>query len=104
MRTTGSKRWSADETIIAEQYRAEGRSYTEIGKLMNRERRTVARALNGIVDEPHVLDPADRVEIPTDALSERDYRLSLVPRDLTAWVCGDPLPGYSEADRARNGA
>lgn len=34
-----------------------------------------------------------------DALAERDIRLSIAPRDLTAVLLGDPLPGYSALDR-----
>lgn len=45
-----------------------------------------------------------RPEIPTltpDMAAERDRRL-LAPRPLTAWVCGDPPPGFSELDKRRN--
>lgn len=34
-----------------------------------------------------------------DLLAERDHRLSLQPRDLTAEFCGDPKPGYSALER-----
>ena len=33
------------------------------------------------------------------ALAERDWRAGLAPRDLTAALCGDPLPGMSALDR-----
>lgn len=33
------------------------------------------------------------------AFTERNHRLSLAPRDLTAAIFGDPLPGYSALDR-----
>lgn len=33
------------------------------------------------------------------ALAERDRRLALAPRSLSAALCGDPLPGYSALDR-----
>lgn len=37
---------------------------------------------------------------PTSSLlEERDRRLSISPRDLTAAFFGDPLPGYSALDR-----
>ena len=34
-----------------------------------------------------------------DALAERDHRLSLAPRDLTAALMGDPAIGRSALDR-----
>jgi hypothetical protein len=36
------------------------------------------------------------------ALADRDRRAELEPRDLTAWFCGDPLPGMSALDRRRH--
>lgn len=43
-------------------------------------------------------DPMARV-VPQKVLDERDYRLSLPPRDLTAAFFGDPAPGYSALER-----
>ena len=37
--------------------------------------------------------------IPNEVLFERDKRLALAPRDLTAAICGDPLPGHSALER-----
>jgi hypothetical protein len=34
-----------------------------------------------------------------DIIAERDRRLALSPRSLTAAFCNDPLPGYSALDR-----
>lgn len=45
------------------------------------------------MERPSAIRPAPGV------VEERDYRLSLAPRDLTAAFCGDPLPGYSALDR-----
>lgn len=44
-------------------------------------------------------DAVDRVSIPESVLIERDRRYTLVPRDLTAVLMGDPLPGLSALDR-----
>jgi hypothetical protein len=38
----------------------------------------------------------------TKLLAERDRRLSIAPRDLTAQLLGDPLPGFSALDRRKN--
>lgn len=40
------------------------------------------------------------LSIPPEVLADRDYRAGLVPRDITALICGDPLPGYA-ADQVR---
>ena len=43
---------------------------------------------------------ADQVkEIPQQVLADRDHRATLVPRDTTAMLMGDPVPGYSAAER-----
>lgn len=36
---------------------------------------------------------------PLDVLAERDERLARMPRDTTAALLGDPLPGLSALDR-----
>lgn len=41
----------------------------------------------------------DRVDIPEAVTAERHHRATLVPRDTTALRMGDPLPGYSAADK-----
>lgn len=38
-------------------------------------------------------------EIPDEVWADRDRRLGLTPRDLSATLCGDPLPGYSALER-----
>lgn len=37
--------------------------------------------------------------VPDSALREWRVRLSINPRNLTAAICGDPLPGYSALER-----
>ena len=39
---------------------------------------------------------------PRDVLFDRDVRLTLVPRSLTAALLGDPLPGRSALDKRMN--
>lgn len=41
----------------------------------------------------------DVLEIPREVLAEREFRLSLSPRDLSAAIFGDPPPGYSALER-----
>ena len=46
-----------------------------------------------------VLD--ERILIPDEVLAERDRRLALEHTSVGAFLCGDPLPGYSALDRVR---
>lgn len=39
------------------------------------------------------------IRVPQDVLADRDRRLTLSHRSLTAAFCGDPLPGQSALDR-----
>ena len=53
---------------------------------------------------PHLngtLFPVDgnHVTVPESAQADRERRYALHPRDLTAALVGDPLPGYSALDR-----
>lgn len=41
------------------------------------------------------------LQIPVEVLADRKKRAGLFPRDITARLLGDPLPGYSEAERVR---
>ncbi len=38
--------------------------------------------------------------IPPEVLRDRDHRANLRHPNVSAEICGDPLPGYSAADRA----
>jgi len=40
-----------------------------------------------------------KLEIPPSVLADRDRRLHLRPRDVSAALCGDPLPGRSALER-----
>lgn len=40
-----------------------------------------------------------RAPICAVVLADRDLRCNARPRDLTAALCGDPLPGYSALER-----
>jgi hypothetical protein len=44
-----------------------------------------------------IVKPAERP--PAAVMAERDYRMALAPRDTTAALLGDPLPGRSALDR-----
>ncbi len=44
-------------------------------------------------------NPGPIMRASPEALADRDRRLSLPDRDLTATYCGDPKPGYSALER-----
>ena len=43
--------------------------------------------------------PVMATRAPDEVLAELEARLKLKPASLTAYFCGDPLPGYSALDR-----
>ena len=87
--------------------RAEGRTLKEIGQAIGFSFSSVADVINGrrrrvknyrvVRAQPH----ADCVnQRPPDyVIAERDRRYTVAPRDNTAALLGDPLPGYSALDR-----
>lgn len=104
-----------------------GWSYTKIGRLMNVDTKTVRtrvdpeyaeamrefwrdrsahrRLINKTFNTDKLGLGLGNGPRPTaDILSLRDYRLSIPPRDLTAHLLGDPIPGESALDRKLAGA
>lgn len=65
-----------------------------------REKRALYNSLNGPILRASDIESRSDVQIPDDRIAERDHRRSLFPISLTARMMGDPLPGYSAADRA----
>lgn len=114
------RRWSRDEGERAFQLRAEGNTHAQIAAALGRtasqveqffryrrltveqrERRN-ERALNAYRqwrDEAPTYRTEIEVRVCPDALADRDYRLSLPPRNLTAAIFGDPAIGYSALER-----
>ncbi len=90
--------WTEAELEQVRGMRAAGVGYAEIARKIGRncssvwvkfEKRT-SRALAG---KPH----ADQV--PDSVIAERRRRSYLHRTTITSEICGDPLPGYSAADR-----
>ncbi len=63
-------------------------------RTIQRSRRDTNHRWKSIVDFDHVIN------IPEAVKDDRDHRATLVPKDTTALRMGDPLPGYSAADKA----
>ncbi len=88
-----------DEIHTARLMRRESKTIEQIARLMNRSRTSVGEACRGYA---RVIQQQARIVIvPDHVKAERDRRLALEPRDLTAAIAGDPLPGMSALERKR---
>lgn len=113
------RRFTDTETQELMRLLEEGWSFRAVGRALNRStgsinerikwlrrtpeeheavnsRRNAVRSPRGIVVSAELgkgIKPDERV------LRDRDRRLALPPRNLTAAICGDPLPGSSALDR-----
>ena len=88
-----------DEVHTARLMRREGRTIKQIALHMNRSRALIGDACRG--HARLVQQQAPVVNVPDSVLAERAARLALSPRDLTAAIAGDPLPGMSALERRR---
>jgi DNA-binding CsgD family transcriptional regulator len=86
-----------DEIHTARLMRREGKTIEQIARHLGRSRETISEACKGLARI--VIHDAHVVAIPDHVLTERDRRLAQPPRDLTAAIAGDPLPGESALDR-----
>lgn len=98
-------RWSSEQTEVAVAMRKAGSSFAEIAAAVpGKTAKAVCSALRRAGLEATRRLPmiaATEVTISPDELADRERRYSLRPRDLTAALTGDPLPGYSALDRRR---
>ena len=79
--------------------RREGKTIEYIALHLNRGRALIGEACRGHARV--VQQQAQVVNIPASVLAEREARLALSPRDLTAAIAGDPLPGMSALERGQ---
>jgi len=99
-------KWTAEQVATLKKMRRESKSYADIatatGRTIKAVQVKVINMRNGR-DQSARIHPDGRVlsvNQPTeDVLIERNKRLALSPRDLTAAMFGDPLPGYSALER-----
>ncbi len=108
-----------DELFVREMYEA-GASYDEIAERMSRTVHSIKAKIKRLLMSPEQLaarraqDNACKrkakeryesvlyvvpVVTPSPVIADRDARLSIAPRDLTAQLLGDPLPGYSALEK-----
>ncbi|MBZ0149131.1 MAG: helix-turn-helix domain-containing protein [Pseudorhodoplanes sp.] len=92
-------RLTSDEIRTARLMRREGRTIEYIARHLGRSRGLIGEVCQGHARAIH--HNAQAVHIPAPVLAARDERLALSPRDLTAAIAGDPLPGLSALDRRK---
>ncbi len=90
--------WTEAELEQVRGMRAAGVGYAEIARKIGRNCSSVwvkfeKRPALRIAGEPLVS------QIPDEVYDERKKRSCLYRTTLTSEICGDPLPGYSAADR-----
>lgn len=90
--------WTTRELFRARQLKSR-MTYQQLAVELGRSFGSVRARLKK--DEPAHIEQDERVDVPRNAIEEREHRLLLEPRDLTAAFCGDPLPGYSALERMR---
>ena len=92
-----AERLTSDEIHTARLMRRESRTIEQIARHLNRSRALVSKACKGYARV--VQQQAQVVNVPACVLAEREARLALSPRNLTAAIAGDPLPGMSALER-----
>lgn len=114
--------WTPEEWERAKQLMAEGAGYDKIAERLGRSRKAVKSKFQEMNRSPKQKEAKleyqrrkrsegkgvgreaagirDQHEMPcAEIFIERNRRLSLAPKSLTAAFFGDPLPGYSALDR-----
>lgn len=91
------REWTPADTEMLEALLTEGLNKNQIAETMGRARQVIHRRITGELstnpsDRRRVVADADfKITIPPEVLADRDRRLSMQPRDLTALLCGDPI-------------
>jgi response regulator RpfG family c-di-GMP phosphodiesterase len=88
---------TSDEIHTARLLRREGKTFGQIARRLGHSRESIRDVCKGLARI--VIHDVKAVAIPDHVLAERDQRLARQPRDLTAAIVGDPLPGRSALDR-----
>lgn len=97
---TNARRMNAKTKALVVEMRANGARLSEISRVVGFNPSTICNFLKGM-EMPDYLrkETVSHVAVPQHVLGEREHRSWLLPRDLTAALFGDPLPGYSALDR-----
>lgn len=98
-RDGGEGLWSPDESAELLRLFAQGRPARVIAARLKRSVHAVIAKRTHLRTAAGEVSAADAAA--TRARAERDYRLSLPPRSLTAALMGDPEPGRSALERRK---
>jgi len=99
-RCTNGRRMNAKTKALIVEMRANGARLSEISRAVKFNPSTISLFLKGMEMPLHLQrETVIHVEIPQRVLEERERRYNLAPRDLTAMLLGDPLPGMSALER-----
>jgi hypothetical protein len=93
-----------DEIHTAWLLRCESKTVAEIARVLGRDPALIEHACRNFTMKRVAERPVKTLIIPDGVMAEREYRLSLRPRDLTAAIAGDPLPGMSALEKKRRRA
>jgi len=88
-----------DEIHTARLMRRECKTVEEIARHLGRSRTLIGEACKGFTLNRMMQQQIESVKIPEHVQAERERRLSLQPRNLTAAIAGDPLPGMSALEQ-----
>ncbi len=91
------KRWTDAELEQVRELRSAGMGYADIARKIGRNISSVWVKFEGRPKEP--TDAVISANVPDAVYAERRRRSMLSRTTLTSHLCGDPLPGYSAADR-----
>jgi Myb-like DNA-binding domain len=105
-------KWTDEETAILEAFAAEhvriGRiPWLRLAEMLGRTKHSCEdkwariRARNQQLPQPRFSRGQIHLKASAEALIERDRRYAIKPRDLTAELMGDPLPGESALEKRR---
>lgn len=93
------KHWTLEETEIAQRLLDSQASDAECIAAVGRKRHACYMRLNRERYSPRlIMTKGPPVKAPDASLQDAERRAK-APRTLTAWLCGDPPPGFSALDQ-----
>jgi hypothetical protein len=99
-------KWTEEEIALARRMLAEKQPDSEFRERLGRSKICAQRRFfrahhydDSIADWTRLgLRHEPRVDVPPDVRADANRRAA-APRTLSAWLCGDPAPGWSALDR-----
>lgn len=95
----GERPWTPSDLTTLKGLLAKRHSTTEIAAIMGRSVHAVGAKRHAVLRAAGEASAQQETLRTAQALAERDHRLSLPPRSLTAAMMGDPEPGRSALDQ-----